>query len=118
MALRKSYSWVLVVALLLTGCVYFIFNSGTTATCFWGLMMAATLFWMRERHQIVYGLTEVVAGLFILGQSYPNGRGAFSSAFAEAFQPFQWNVVLISTLAAVYIMVRGMDNIKRGWSGL
>jgi hypothetical protein len=113
----KPYFWILVVAVLLSSSVYFIFNSGTTATCFWGLVIAITLFWVREKHQSFYGLTEVVAGLFILGQSYPNGRGAFSSAFAEAFQPFQWNVVLISTSAAVYIMVRGMDNIKRGWGG-
>lgn len=35
---------------------------------------------------IAYGLTEVVAGLFILGRNYSNGRGGFSAGFfAEAF---------------------------------
>jgi hypothetical protein len=46
--------------------------------------------------------------------SYTKGRGGFSSGFfAEAVETFQWNVVLISTLGAVYVMVRGFDNIKR-----
>jgi hypothetical protein len=68
----------------------------------------------RNAHDF-YGVTEVFAELFILGQSYANGRGGFSAGFfAEAYQTFQWNVVLISTLGAVYIMVRGFDNIKRG----
>jgi hypothetical protein len=113
------YIWVLIVAVLLTVCVYFIFNSGRVMTCVWGLAMAATLFWMREKRTIAYGLTEVVAGLFILGQNYSNGRGGFSAGFfAETFQTFQWNVVLATTLGAVYVMVRGFDNIKRGMTAL
>jgi hypothetical protein len=44
-------------------------------------------------------------------------RGAFSSSFSDEFQTFQWSVILISTLGAVYIMVRGFDNMKRGWLG-
>jgi hypothetical protein len=109
------YVWVLIVAVLLTVCVYFTFNSGRVMTCFWGLAMAATLFWMRERHTIAYRFTEVIAGVFILGQYYSNGRGGLSAGFfAEAFQTFHWNVVLVTTLGAVYVMVRGFDNIKRG----
>ena len=69
-----------------------------------GLVMAATLFWMRERHPIAYGFTEVMAGLFILGQNYSNGRGGFSAGFfAEAFETFQGSVVLVTTLGAVYV---------------
>jgi hypothetical protein len=50
---------------------------------------------MRERHPIAYGFTEVMAGLFILGQNYSNGRGGFSAGFfAEAFETFQGSVVL------------------------
>jgi hypothetical protein len=64
------------------------------------LVIATTLFWMREKHQAFYGATEVLAGLFILAQGYPKGRGGFSSAFSDGFQTFQWSVVLISTLAA------------------
>jgi hypothetical protein len=115
----QRHIWVLIVAVLLTVCVYFIFNSGRAMTCFWGLAMAATLFWMRERHPIAYGLTEMTAGLFILWQNYSNKRGGFSAGFfAEAFQTFQSNVVLVTTLGAVYVMVRGFDNIKRGVTAL
>src|SRR5260370_4533861 len=71
----RRHIWVLIVAILLTVCVCFIFNSGRVMTCSWGLVMAATLFWMRERHPIAYGFTEVMAGLFILGQNYSNERG-------------------------------------------
>jgi uncharacterized transporter YbjL len=111
-----SYIWLPIVAAILISAFYFIFVGGPFLTCFCGLVIAATLFWMREKHQIFYGVTEVFAGLFILGQGYPKGRGAFSSAFSDGFQTFQWAVVLISTLGAVYIMVRGFDNIKRGLS--
>jgi hypothetical protein len=112
------YIWILVVAVLLILCVYFIFNSGRVMTCIWGLAMAVTLFWLRERHTVAYGLTEVMAGLLILWQNYSIGRGGFSAGFfAEAFETFHGDVVFISTLGAVYIMVRGFDNIKRGWVG-
>jgi hypothetical protein len=96
--------------------VYGVFNSGRAMTCAWGLVIAITLFWMRLKHAFVYGLTEVAAGLFILAQSYTVGRGGFSAGFNEAFQTFQGNVVLVSTLGAVYVMVRGFDNMKRGLS--
>jgi hypothetical protein len=100
----RRHIWVLIVAILLTVCVCFIFNSGRVMTCSWGLVMAATLFWMRERHPIAYGFTEVMAGLFILGQNYSNGRGGFSAGFfAEAFETFQGSVVLVTTLGAVYV---------------
>ncbi len=115
----QRHIWVLIVAVLLTVCVYFIFNSGRAMTCFWGLAMAATLFWMRERHPIAYGSTEMMAGLFILWQNYSNGRGGCSAGFfAEAFQTFQSNVVFVTTLSAVYVMVRGFDNIKRSVTAL
>jgi hypothetical protein len=113
----KSYFWLPMVTVILASAVYLIFVSGPLLTCVCGLVIAATLFWMREKHQVIYGATEVLAGLFILGQSYPNGRGHFSSAFSDGFQRFQWSVILISTLGAVYIMVRGFDNMKRGWLG-
>jgi hypothetical protein len=113
----RRYVWLPTVAIVLIVCIYFVFNSGGVMTCIWGLTMAATLFWMREKHTLSYGLTEVIAGLFILGQNYSHGRGGFSTGFfAEAIETFQPNAVLVTTLGAVYIMVRGFDNIKRGWS--
>jgi hypothetical protein len=80
-----------------------------------GFIAAVALFWLRRRHRVIYGFGEVLAGIFTLSQSYHIGRGAFTSAFAEAFQPFQWQVVFLTTVAAVYIIVRGFDNIEQGW---
>jgi hypothetical protein len=117
MARLKPYFWLTIVTTILATAAYLIFVSGPLLTCLWGMVIAATLFWMRENHRVFYGATEILAGLFILGQDYPKGRGAFSSTFSDGFQTFQWNVVLISTVGAVYIMVRGFDNVKRGWSG-
>jgi hypothetical protein len=108
--------WFPITAAFLAFAVYRIFQSGPTMTCVWGLGMAAVLYWMRQRHAVVYGATEIVAGLFILWNNYSIGRGGFSGAFNEAFQTFQSNVVLISILGAVYIMVRGFDNIQRGFA--
>jgi hypothetical protein len=80
-----------------------------------GVVIAAILFWLRKRHRIVYGVAEVIAGLFTLSQSSRIGRGAFSSGFNEAFEPYQWQLVLIATLGAIYIIIRGLDNIDEGW---
>jgi hypothetical protein len=117
MAHLRPYFWLPILTIILAAAVYLIFVSGPLLTCVCGLVTAATLFWMRENHQVFYGATEVLAGLFILAQGYPKGRGPFSSAFSDGFQTFQWSVILISTLGAVYIMVRGFDNMKRGWLG-
>jgi hypothetical protein len=69
---------------------------------------------MKRNHRIFYGVSEIFVAIYILSQNYPQGRGGFSSGFSDGFQVFKWNVVLISTLAAVYIMVRGLENIREG----
>jgi uncharacterized membrane protein HdeD (DUF308 family) len=81
-----------------------------------GIVLALTLFWVRNRYRILYGTIEFSAGVFTLSQQYPIGRGAFTGAFAEAFQRYDWHVVFLTILAGVYIMVRGLDNISQGWS--
>jgi hypothetical protein len=109
--LLRIYYRVLFAALILAVAIYFIFISGPVLSCFLGLVIAITLFWMREHHQKIYGLSEIAVGLFVLYQAFPKGRGAFSSGFSDGFQTFQWSVVLISTVGAVYIMVQGIDSL-------
>jgi hypothetical protein len=79
----KAYLWLPTVTALLALAIYFIFKSGPTMTCIWGFAMALILFWIREKHTIFYGVTEVIAGLFILGQTYSNGRGAAAPSRAS-----------------------------------
>jgi hypothetical protein len=100
-----------IAAVILAAAIYFIFVSGPVLSCFCGLVMAITLFWVRECYQRIYGLGEISVGLFVLYQAFPKGRGGFSTGFSDGFQTFQWSVVLISTVGAVYIMVRGLDNL-------
>ena len=109
--LLRTYYWVLIAAVVLAAAIYFIFVSGPVWSCVWGFVIAVILFLIRQHHQKIYGTSEVVVGLFILYQKYPEGRGAFSSGFSGGFQTHRWSIVLISTVTAVYIMVRGLDNI-------
>jgi hypothetical protein len=105
------YYRVPIAAVILAVAIYFVFVSGPLLSSFCGLAIAITLFWVRECHQRIYGLSEIAVGLFVLYQAFPKGRGGFSSGFSDGFQTFQWSVVLISTVGAVYIMVRGLDNL-------
>jgi len=88
-----------------------------SAISFWvsGAVIAIILFLLRERNRLVYGLLEVVAGLFILWRASSIGHGAFSAGFSPEFQSYQWQIILVSALGAIYIIVRGLDNIKQGW---
>lgn len=110
----RPYLWVVVVLIALGLALYLVFNSGPLVTALAGLLAAGTFFWMKLKHRILYGASEMFAGIYILFQHYPEGRGAFSAGFSSGFQIFRWNVVLISTLTAVYIIVRGLDNIREG----
>ena len=80
-----------------------------------GVWIAGFLFWVRKRQRVLYGLTEVLAGLFILYHSSTVGRGGFNSGFSDGFQTYRWQLILISTLTAIYVIIRGLDNIEQGW---
>jgi hypothetical protein len=98
----RTYYRVLIATLILALLICLIFRSGPILTCILGFFIAVTLFWLRECHQKIYGLIEIVFGLFILYEAFPKGRGGFSADFSDDFQKFQSSVVLISTVGAVY----------------
>jgi hypothetical protein len=50
-----------------------------------------------------------------LGDTDEESRHHTAGAFSEAFQRYEWHVVFLTTLAGVYIMIRGLDNISEGW---
>jgi hypothetical protein len=114
LAFLRPHLWLPIVLVILSAAFYIVFNSGWVLTCMAGLIAAATFFWMKLRHRVWYGASEIAAGIYILSQDYAKGRGGFSSGFSDGFQTFKWNVVLIATLASVYVIVRGLDNIREG----
>ncbi|MBK3666156.1 hypothetical protein JJE66_33665 [Bradyrhizobium diazoefficiens] len=79
-----------------------------------GIFVALSLFLLRLRFRVVYGAIEVVFGLYVLWDAAGKGRGSFSSGFSSGFDTFQISVVLIQTFGAIYILIRGLDNLLQG----
>jgi hypothetical protein len=53
--------------------------------------------------------------LFVLWNSWKQGRGAFSSDFSSKdFDVWNWQVILLQTFGAMYVIIRGLDNIDQG----
>jgi hypothetical protein len=111
----KKYLFPGVIAIVSAIAVYGAFYGSPRIYVLSGMWIAGVLFWLRKRRRLAYGLTEVLAGLFTLYQSSTIGRGAFSSGFSDGFQTYRWQLILISTLGAIYVIIRGLDNIDQGW---
>jgi hypothetical protein len=74
------------------------------------------LFLLRLRFRFLYGGVELVFGLYVLWNASDKGRGSFSSGFSSGFDTFQISVVLIQTFGAIYVIIRGLDNLMQGLS--
>ena len=90
-----------------------IYGEGGLAVISGGLVAAVAMFLSRLRARLVYGLLEVAFGAFELWNASGKGRGAFSPDFSDEFAKFQLGVVVAQTLAAIYVLIRGLDNAIR-----
>lgn len=72
------------------------------------LLLASSLFVLRMRFRAVYGLLEI---FFALAVIY---RLASASPGEPGYAPFGSTLFLIQVFAAVYIVVRGADNLVAG----
>jgi len=79
-----------------------------------GIVLALFLFLLRLRFRFLYGAIEIGFGLFVLWNVADKGRGDFSSGLSTGFDTFQISVVLIQTFGAIYIFIRGLDNLLQG----
>jgi hypothetical protein len=79
-----------------------------------GIFTAVSLFLLRVRFRLLYGAIEIIFGLYVLWNVSDKGRGGFSSGFSAGFDTFQISVVLIQTFGAVYVLIRGLDNLLQG----
>jgi hypothetical protein len=78
-----------------------------------GFVIAVLLYVFRKYHRALYGICEVCAGIAALIQTYPMVQQTCGT-FAETCRPFEWYVIPLATLFAVYILIRGFDNIEQG----
>jgi hypothetical protein len=111
----KKYLPCFALAVIFAVAVYGAFYGSPSVYVVSGIVIAGILFWLRKRRRLLYGVTEVLAGLFTLQQSSTIGRGGFNSGFSDGFQAYRWQLILIATLGAIYIIIRGLDNIEHGW---
>jgi hypothetical protein len=80
------------------------------------LVIAGSLFWLRKIARGVYGAIEVLIGFVAILDASTKGRGAFSSAYSSGFERYEWTVILLQTAAAIYLAIRGLDNLGQWWS--
>jgi hypothetical protein len=62
-----------------------------------------------------YGVIEIFVGLFLMIISLQVTAGAFSGDFSSDFDTFHYTVTITTYLGAIFVMVRGCDNIRQGW---
>lgn len=70
------------------------------------LVLGCLLFFFRHRCRCIYGVTEVMAGLFIAGYKFSE-----TEATKALTDP---NFYLVMLTAGVYLVVRGLDNVHQG----
>ncbi len=76
---------------------------------------AGILYLCRLKYKVFYGLIEVIVGLYLASFSF-----ATTGSFSKDFDPRNFDVVHLSVtittyLGAIFVMVRGFDNIHSGW---
>jgi hypothetical protein len=116
--LSHRYTWLLAALAALALTIYGLLYGPFPAYILSAIVAALVLFWLRKHFRILYGLIEVAVGVFTLWSQSSVGRGAFSFGFSNGFQTFQWQIALLATLGAIYIIVRGLDNIDQEWRAL
>jgi len=77
------------------------------------IVTALALYGVRENNRRLYGAIEILFAGFALWDAAAKGRGDFNLDFSPTdFQTYQWLVILLQTGAAIYVLVRGLDNFQ------
>ena len=96
--------------------LYVFYGSSRAGIVVASLVIAISLFWLRKIARGLYGAIEVLIGFVAILDASTKGRGALSAGFSSGFQRYEWAVVLLQTAAAIYITIRGLDNLEQWWS--
>ncbi len=90
-------------------------NYSQTMDFIFASIAAALLYFCRLKHKIIYGFIEIIIGLYLASFAF-NVTRSFSEEFdADDFDVVHLNVVITTYLGAIFVMVRGFDNIHSGW---
>ena len=81
-----------------------------------GIAVAIILYLCRSRRQTLYGFIEIATGVWLMILSIKVTEGSFSRDFSSDFDTVRSTVSTTTYLGAIFVMVRGFDNIKHGWS--
>jgi hypothetical protein len=104
-----------ILAIALAGSTYEVFyGTSRELNVVAAIILAVGLFSVRKHYRASYGAIEVAFGLLLLAYNWRQGRGAFSSGFSSGFDIWIWQVILLQTLAGIYVIIRGLDNIEQG----
>jgi len=81
-----------------------------------GLVIAGSLFYIRLRARWLYAIPEIGLGLFGLSRSVPIVTGGFSpDDFSAAdFDVANVKIDVLISITAVYLIIRGLDNLLQG----
>ena len=97
-------------------CLRVFYGSSRAGIVVASLVIAISLFWLRKIARGLYGAIEVLIGFVAILDASTKGRGALSAGFSSGFQRYEWAVILLQTAAAIYITIRGLDNLEQWWS--
>jgi hypothetical protein len=112
----RQYSLETALVIVAALATWWVFTGSARAAIFVAsLFIVAALFWLRKIAIGLYGSIEVIIGLIALWDASGNARGAFSADFSNDFQRYQWTIILLQTAAAIYLTIRGCDNLNQWW---
>ncbi|WP_159726153.1 hypothetical protein [Methylosinus sp. Ce-a6] len=83
------------------------------------IVLGACLFCIRETRRVYYGAIEIAFSVIVIFDAASKGRSIFEIedvfSMPDVFDAFQPRIVLIQLGAAIYVLIRGFDNVKQGW---
>jgi len=112
--IRSGVPAVILVAVVAVSSYWIFYGSSRELNIVGAIILALGLFSVRKHYRVLYGVIEIGFSIFILTYNWRQGRGAFSSEFSSDFDISVWQIILLQTFTAVYIFIRGMDNISEG----
>ena len=79
-----------------------------------GVLLGVGLYVIRDAGRMFYAAAEIIFALFLLWKTSTAGKGDFSDDFGPDFSHDDLGVIVLQSMAAVYVLIRGLDNLTKG----